>query len=193
MGRVSLYDEKAKSEREFWIRSIAILFVIVFIVNIVVFNFWESNITATVTDKEMTNNHNFIYITTADGEEKVLDNQNILFRFKFNSAEIYGDLEVGSTYEFSIVGMRSQFLGMYENIIGYTLVENTDEFTADVSDNAYMIADLNEKKEQGYAVTMSINGGILDAEENFLFTKEVLEEYSIKVDYENKIIILTEK
>ncbi len=189
MGRVSLYDEKAKSERVFWIRSIAIIFVIVCIVNIVVLNFWESNITATVTDKEMTNNHNFIYITTADGEEKVLDNKNILFRFKFNSAEIYGDLEVGSTYEFSIIGMRSQFLGMYENIVGYTLVEDAKN----ASDNTDMIEEMNEKKEQGYAVAMSINGGILDAEENFLFTKEVLEEYSIKVDYENKIIILTEK
>lgn len=189
MGRVSLYDEKAKSEREFWIRSIAIIFVIVCIVNIVVLNFWESNITATVTDKEMTNNHNFIYITTADGEEKVLDNQNILFRFKFNSAEIYGDLEVGSTYEFSIVGMRSQFFGIYENIVGYTLVEDAKN----ASDNTDMIKEMNEKKEQGFTVVISVGDGILDAGDDFTFTEEIFSEYSVMVDYDNKSIILTEK
>lgn len=193
MGRVNLYDEKAKSERVFWIRSIAIIFVIVCIVNIVVLNFWESNITATVTDKEMTNNHKFIYITTADGEELVLDNRDAPFRLKFNSTEIYGDLEVGSTYEFTTIGMRSQFLGIYENIVGYTLVEDTDEIADDASDNAYMVADLNKKKEQGFVVVMSINGGILDAEENFLFTEEILAKYSVKVDYDTKSIILTEK
>lgn len=193
MGRVSLYDEKAKSERVFWIRSIAIIFVIVCIVNIVVLNFWESNITATVTDKEMTNNHKFIYITTADGEELVLDNRDAPFRLKFNSTEIYGDLEVGSTYEFTTIGMRSQFLGIYENIVGYTLVEDTDEIADDASDNAYMVADLNKKKEQGFVVVMSINGGILDAEENFLFTEEILAKYSVMVDYDTKSIILTEK
>lgn len=191
MGRVSLYDEKEKSERVFWARAIGLVFAMVFVVNIIVWDFWESSITATITDKEMTNNHNFIYIITADGEEKVLDNQNVLFRFKFNSAEIYGDLEIGETYEFSVIGTR--FLGMYENIVGYTLVEDTDEVIYNASDNAYKIADLNEKKEQGYAIVISVGGEMLDAEEDFSFTEEILSQYSVMVDYDNKSIILTEK
>ncbi|MBO5373709.1 MAG: hypothetical protein J6A75_13470 [Lachnospiraceae bacterium] len=189
MGRVSLYDEKAKSERVFWIRLIAILFLIVFVVNIIVMNFWESSITATITVKEMTSNHKFIYITTEDGDELVLDNRNAPFRLKFDSAEIYGDLEVGSTYEFTTIGIRSQFLGLYENIIGYTLVEDAKN----ASDNTDMIKEMNEKKEQGFTVVISVGEGILDAEDDFTFTEEIFSEYSVMVDYDNKSIILTEK
>lgn len=195
MGRVSMYDEKANGERIYWIRAISIMFAVVSVVYIAVMNFWERSITATVTNKEMTSNHSYIYITTEDGTETVLDNSDSLFRLKFNHTEIHGDLEVGKTYEFTVIGINYHSLGLYENIIDYRLVEDDNgEIMSDTaSDNVDLVADLNKKKEQGFAIVMSMNGGIVDAEEDFLFTEEILAEYSIMVDYENKTIILNGK
>ena len=85
----------------------------------------------TITDKERVSyttgleenlsveNKYLIYSTTSDGETKVLENTDNLFRGKFDSSDVYAELEVGKTYEVTVVGYRFGFANWYENIIDF--------------------------------------------------------------------------
>lgn len=79
--------------------------------------------TITVTDKERVtyseSGKYLIYSTTSDGETKVLENTDNLFRGKFDSSDVYAELEVGKTYEVTVVGYRFGFANWYENIIDF--------------------------------------------------------------------------
>ena len=90
--------------------------------------------TITVTDKERASyttgsggnlsveNKYLIYSTTSDGETKVFENTDSLFRVKFDSSDVYAELEVGETYEVTVVGYRLGFANWYENIIDFKKV-----------------------------------------------------------------------
>lgn len=79
--------------------------------------------TITVTDKERVtysgSGKYLIYSTTSDGETKVFENTDDLFRGKFDSSDVYAELEVGKTYEVTVVGYRFGFANWYENIIDF--------------------------------------------------------------------------
>lgn len=87
--------------------------------------------TITVTDKERVSyttgsgenlsveNKYLIYSTTSDGETKVFENTDNLFRWKFDSSDVYAELEVGKIYEVTVVGYRFGFANWYENIIDF--------------------------------------------------------------------------
>lgn len=66
-----------------------------------------------------------------DNNTLVLKNTDSLLRGKFNSSDIYAELEIGKTYEFTVVGYRIPILSDYENIIEYKEItnENTEEIT----------------------------------------------------------------
>lgn len=156
--------------------------------------------TATITDKERVNDTDsscyLIYTELENEEVLVLENTDNLFRWKVDSSDIYGELKVGATYEFTVVGFRVPFLSLYENIISYELVKERDTVPSsdvDTEDNSYIIADLNEKINQGFTLKMIVNGNEFVASDTFVFTEDTLDKYSIAVDYNNKIIILTEK
>lgn len=51
------------------------------------------------------------------GQVVVLENTDSFWNGKFNSSNIYGQLEVGKTYQFDLVGHRVQLLSWYENIL----------------------------------------------------------------------------
>ena len=58
-----------------------------------------------------------------DGNSLVFENTDNLFRGKFNSSNIQGQLKMGYTYKLTVVGYRIPFFSWYENIISVAEVE----------------------------------------------------------------------
>ncbi len=56
-----------------------------------------------------------IYLVFTDKE--TLCNKDSLMYLKFNSSDIYGEIQPGATYRFNVYGWRIPFLSMYRNII----------------------------------------------------------------------------
>jgi hypothetical protein len=85
-------------------------------------NFNDHTYTIEVTDKERVNYDDggkyLIYGRTGD-DIIVIENTDSLLRGKFNSSDIYAKIEVGKTYEFTVVGYRIPILSNYENIINF--------------------------------------------------------------------------
>ena len=73
--------------------------------------------TFTVKDKEriVKSKSSYYLIWTESGD--VYKNGDSLSFLKFDSSDIYGQLEVGKTYTAKVAGWRIRFLSMYENII----------------------------------------------------------------------------
>lgn len=86
-------------------------------------NYNEQTYVATVTDKDVKNYNNsskyLVFTKTEDGETRVFSVEDSLLRFRWNSSDVYGEIEVGKTYRFTTVGFRFEILSMYENIIGF--------------------------------------------------------------------------
>lgn len=92
----------------------------------------RQTITATVTDKDIKKDHNssssedgkkdskdvyMVYTKDLDGNVHVFKDEDTWYYFKFNSSDVYGEIEVGKTYEFDVYGLRIPFLSKYQNII----------------------------------------------------------------------------
>ncbi len=50
-------------------------------------------------------------------DDEVFEESDEMFRGKFNSSDVYNELEVGSVYRVKVIGFRIPFLSMYRNII----------------------------------------------------------------------------
>lgn len=55
------------------------------------------------------------YLVFTDSE--VFENTDSLLYWKFNSSDVYGQLEIGKTYKARVYGWRIKFLSNYRNII----------------------------------------------------------------------------
>lgn len=51
------------------------------------------------------------------GEDRVVENTDDLVYFKFNSSEVYNELEEEGTYKVKVAGWRIAFLSWYPNIV----------------------------------------------------------------------------
>jgi hypothetical protein len=60
-----------------------------------------------------------IYTESEDGEINVYEITDSLVHFRFNSADVYGGIKEGHTYEFEVVGIRSGIMSLYPNILEY--------------------------------------------------------------------------
>jgi len=80
----------------------------------------EEIVTITVMDKER--------IVESDGESttskylifteaETFENTDLLFKGKFNSSDIQGQLQEGETYTVEVIGWRVPFASMYRNIV----------------------------------------------------------------------------
>ena len=58
--------------------------------------------------------HSYYLVFTDKGVFRIEDQ---LFYGKFNSSDLYGELEAGGTYRVVTTGFRSGFLSMYPNIV----------------------------------------------------------------------------
>lgn len=111
------------------------IFVIVFIVLGAIisipFNFNDHEYTVVITDKERivngsgesTESKYLIFADDVNGESRVFENTDALFRLKWNSSNIQGELKVGHTYKITVVGFRLSFMSIYENIIKVEEIE----------------------------------------------------------------------
>lgn len=73
--------------------------------------------TITVKDKErIVDGESSKYLVYA--EEGVFENTDSVFRWKFESSDVYSSLEPGKRYECDTYGWRIQFFSKYPNIVG---------------------------------------------------------------------------
>ncbi|WP_097005269.1 hypothetical protein [Lacrimispora amygdalina] len=79
--------------------------------------------TATITDKGIKNSKSesryLIYAKNPNNETRVYEISDSLFKGRFNSSDIYAEIEVGKTYELTVRGKRVPFLSWYPNIYVY--------------------------------------------------------------------------
>lgn len=83
--------------------------------------------TIEVTDKERVNynkNGKYLIYGRADNNTLVLENTDSWYRGKFNSSDFYAEIEVGKTYQVTVVGYRIPIFDSYENIIKFKEVSN---------------------------------------------------------------------
>ena len=75
--------------------------------------------------KRPSGSDNEIYLVNCGGTTyKISD---LLWKGKFNSADIYGNLEIGKTYEITTTGYRWGYFSEYQNINSYKLLEEVKE------------------------------------------------------------------
>lgn len=61
----------------------------------------------------------FFIVEKQDGSREVLQNTDELWFWKFNSADVYANIEVGKCYRFKVVGWRIPFWSMFRNVVKY--------------------------------------------------------------------------
>ena len=65
-------------------------------------------------------------IDTNTGESRVFEVTDSLFKWRFDSADIYNMIKEGETYEFTTGGYRVPFLSMYPNIYEVNQVQSQE-------------------------------------------------------------------
>ena len=79
-------------------------------------------IVATVTDKDVKNSNGeskyLVFTKTSDGETAVFEITDALFAGRFNSSDLYAEIEIGKTYKFDVGGTRNELFSWYPNIYG---------------------------------------------------------------------------
>ena len=81
----------------------------------------ERTVTCTVTDKDRGGDSGSYRVYTE--QCGVLANRDSLWRGKWDSADMWVEIEPGHTYRFTLVGWRFGFLSMFPNILDVDLVE----------------------------------------------------------------------
>ena len=89
----------------------------------------ERVITSTVTDKDVKRKGDkdiyLVYTKDQQNDVQVLMVEDNIFVGHWNSSDLYGSIEIGKTYDFTVTGTRSNFLSWYPNI--HSLTEVTEE------------------------------------------------------------------
>lgn len=76
----------------------------------------EQEITITVKHKErVVSKETSKYLVWS--EDETFENRDSLIKGKFNSSDLYGELEKDHTYKCKVYGWRVQFLSWYRNIV----------------------------------------------------------------------------
>lgn len=111
----------------------AIALVVIAVIAVPVINFTNDHTyTVTITDKErvttqvaegQTDSKYLIYGEDKNGKTYVFEDTDTLFRWKFNSSDVYGALKEGETYELTVIGFRVHIFNWYENIIDFKAVK----------------------------------------------------------------------
>lgn len=111
----------------------AIALVVISVIAFPVMNFSNDHTyTVTITDKERVttqvaedsiDSKYLIYGEDENGKTYVFEDTDTLFRWKFNSSDVYGALKEGETYELTVIGFRVHIFNWYENIIDFKVVK----------------------------------------------------------------------
>lgn len=121
------------SNRSFLGCLTAIALVVIAVIAIPVISFSNDHAyTVTITDKErvttqvaegQTDSKYLIYGEDENGKTYVFEDTDTLFRWKFNSSDVFGALKEGETYELTVIGFRVHIFNWYENIIDFKVVK----------------------------------------------------------------------
>ena len=111
----------------------AIALVVIAVIAFPVMNFSnDRTYTLSSTDKErvttqvaegQTDSKYLIYGEDENGKTYVFEDTDTLFRWKFNSSDVFGALKEGETYELTVIGFRVHIFNWYENIIDFKAVK----------------------------------------------------------------------
>jgi hypothetical protein len=81
----------------------------------------------TVTDKQVKTDNGrgkyLVYGKDENGKVAVLCVEDSLFRWRWNSSDIFAAIEVGNTYDFTVCGKRINIISMCPNILDYKEVK----------------------------------------------------------------------
>ena len=88
----------------------------------------ERTVTVTVTDKAVKRGSgksakDCYMIFTDDTTYEITDS---LLKWRFDSSDLYGTIEVGQTYEMDVAGFRVPFISAYPNIYSVKIVEGEE-------------------------------------------------------------------
>lgn len=121
------------SNRSFLGCLTAIALVVIAVIAIPVISFSNDHAyTVTITDKErvttqvaegQTDSKYLIYGEDENRKTYVFEDTDTLFRWKFNSSDVFGALKEGETYELTVIGFRVHIFNWYENIIDFKAVK----------------------------------------------------------------------
>ncbi|PEO36767.1 hypothetical protein CN555_21340 [Bacillus wiedmannii] len=66
--------------------------------------------------KKSSESDKFYIVVEEDGVDKVITNEDSLFQWKFDSADIQAKIKVGDTYKFKLRGLRVPILSAFPNL-----------------------------------------------------------------------------
>lgn len=82
----------------------------------------------TVTDKGIKRSGKedkyLVYTKDENGESQVFEVTDNLLAGRFNSSDVYAEIEVGKTYKFTVGGSRNTFMSWYPNIYSFEEIIN---------------------------------------------------------------------
>lgn len=85
-----------------------------------------------VTDKDRVSDKNkyLVYSFDLQGESRVFEITDSLYKFRFDSSDDYNQIEVGKTYKFTTGGYRVPIFSWYPNIYEYEEVPAIEDKSA---------------------------------------------------------------
>lgn len=103
---------------------VGIILAVAFIVTIIVafseVSYTEKQYTVTVTDKGIKISTYLVFTRLDNGEPRTFRIVDSLRYGRWNSSDVYADIQVGETYNITVIGYRIPLLSRYENIIDYS-------------------------------------------------------------------------
>ncbi len=117
------YSKRSSTKRIIGV-VVAVLLVIFVAMPLCSSYFSTKTYTVTVTDKDVKNSSYdskyLVFTKLENGETKVFSVEDSLFKWRWNSSDVYADISVGETYEIEVIGWRIPFLSEYENIMTFS-------------------------------------------------------------------------
>jgi hypothetical protein len=111
---------------------IVIVFILISVIGIAIFSsiapyLDEQTIIITIKDKYIKatdkNTQKYLVVDTNNNTYEITD---LFFKGKFNSTDIYNQLDINKTYEVEVTGKRIHFFSWYQNINKVKLLESEE-------------------------------------------------------------------
>ena len=117
------YSSRRSSSRVIGLIVVIVVVAIIVAIPLCSSYFTTKTYTVTVTDKEVKNysdSSTYLVFTKLDnGETKVFEIEDSLFKLRFDSSDVYAQIEIDKTYQIEVIGWRIPFFSEYENIMTF--------------------------------------------------------------------------
>lgn len=124
------YEKKKTRKAVAWVITSVLVVIIAFGISFA-YNTTETTYIITVTDKERVTQRSgdrysskyLVFGKDENGNSLVFQNTDTFWKWKWDSSNIQGELDLGNKYQITVVGFRVPFFSMYENIVEVVPVE----------------------------------------------------------------------